>query len=532
MIRNIFAPESYNGYYLFTTHIVSIHVTHAALYATHLVASGYDRTIQQHIYESLDQDATLTFAERSDNAIQRIKEQIPTYHRLHIVLPSKDAIFKELTLPFTNKSKIDMVAPFEIEESLPFSLDEAVIETIPLNKEAEQTTILAIVFRKETVASYISAFEHHDLSPDITTCDAVAYYTAFRDIQDFAPHDAVTVYIDIDITESRIFVIDHGILRLIRTIKHGINSVCDLSTNTYNNLHNSIKACDIQEQQMSKTKLASDIQFTLAAINKKIGPDTKVSHIAITGLGSSVSHIAESLGTMVSVTPHTLNANLPLRMPHIRTNMNTHIPPVFMTSFAGALPADQEHQINIRTTPVTPRERTSRTYQLAAATGMTILFFVGFFVYSMYQASTFRSAIQKREQELRKELSSTFNVKKTAPLSQLLRTTIPNKVSQEESLWFSLSQQRTFSFLYYLQELSAQIDRKDLGLTLKKLSISRDSKTGAETVKLEGTVRDYQALRRFEEALRDTKLFVQVPRLQEPKFDLTLTVTESPQETS
>jgi len=223
-----------------------------------------------------------------------------------------------------------------------------------------------------------------------------------------------------------------------------------------------------------------------------------------------------------------MHVNLPLRMPNVTTQRNSHVPPIFMTSLAAAMPVPEQSEFHIRRDTVTPRERELRTQQLLAATALTLFFFIGFFAYSMYTAYTFRSEVQQRQQKLQNQIKNTFGI------STKSKTKIPDligqakkKVSQEESLWFSLSQQRRNSFLYYLQELSTYVDRKDLGLTLRKLVIQRDSKQGTETMKLEGRVKDYPALKKFETALRESKLFTQIPPLQDVTFDITLTIQPS-----
>jgi len=534
MIRNVLLPEAYNGYYLLETYIVGIHVTPDALYATKIVASGWQRRIQHHVYEPLD-TAGDTFAQRADGALHNITGKIGTYHRLHIALPSKDAIFKELTLPFTDMAKIEMVAPFELEDTLPFSLDEAVVTTLPIDRQEEQTTVLTATYRHHMLDAYLDAFASHGLFPDMTTIDAVAYYNAFYTMQEFLRPDDIISYIDIDIHTTRIFVIDHGALRVIRTLNHGISSICSISDESHTALKQSVTSCDVSTKTMHNATLASEIQFTLAAANKALGPQSDISRVMITGLGSHVTGMAQLLASYTPVQPYIMNANIPLRMPYMTTETNSHVPPVFMTSVAVALPVPEDRMFHIRRSAVTRRERDLRTRQLAVATGMTLVFFITLFGYSMYTARQLQAEVQQREQHLRTNLTDTFELQQrdtNAKLSYLINNAIPKKVSQDESLWFSLSQGQTYSFLYYLQEMSNTIDRQELGLTLRKLTIQRDNKQGTETVKMEGSVPDFPQLQSFEQALRDTGLFTHVPSLQETKFDITLTIAESPGEAS
>ena len=47
---------------------------------------------------------------------------------------------------------------------------------------------------------------------------------------------------------------------------------------------------------------------------------------------------------------------------------------------------------------------------------------------------------------------------------------------------------------------------------------------GDDTLTIEGSVKDYDALRALEEALIDSKLFRVVPKLQETKFVISLVI--------
>ncbi len=529
MIRNIFIPEAYNGYYILTTKIVGVQVTHNTLYATVIQASGWDRRILQHIYEPLDNDTSLPFSDRIDTALRNLSNQITPYDRLYLSLPSKDIIYKELTLPFTDIAKIEQVAPFEIEDALPFNLDEAVVASLITRKESEQSTVLTTVIRHETLEAYVPPFEKHGLSPDRITYDTIALYTTLSSMEQFRQDSEVVAYLDIDISESRICILEHGSLRLLRTINHGVTSICDLATQSYEALQTTTQACDINSDTAARTQLHSDIQFTLTAANKMLGPQTDITNVMITGLGGQITDIESSLNSISPATPNRMNSNLPLRMEHVTTQTNSHIPSVFITSVATALPVKTRFAFTVRRNIVSPKERTERMYQISTAAALLFLFFIGFFAYSMYRAHTLNNQVTQRRQALRDTLKKTFDIKakgEQADPAKLLKTTIPQKVRKEENVWFSLSQQQTFSFLYYLQELSTHIDRKELGLTLQKLVIQKGPKQNVDTIKMEGTVRDSNALRALERALRDCKLFTNIPPMQEEKFDITLTVAQ------
>lgn len=87
------------------------------------------------------------------------------------------------------------------------------------------------------------------------------------------------------------------------------------------------------------------------------------------------------------------------------------------------------------------------------------------------------------------------------------------KVEKEEELWFAFSRQTRFSFLKALQDLSSAIDKKALGLSLKKLVLTPNN------IAIEGEVKGFPELKILEKELRESNLFIAVPPLQELKFN-------------
>ena len=80
----------------------------------------------------------------------------------------------------------------------------------------------------------------------------------------------------------------------------------------------------------------------------------------------------------------------------------------------------------------------------------------------------------------------------------------------------------------YLQELNTRINRNALGLEMKRIAIKSDERSGGkDTLIFEGSVRDYDALRTLEEDLQDTQLFTNVPKQQEPKFNISLVINKN-----
>jgi Tfp pilus assembly protein PilN len=128
--------------------------------------------------------------------------------------------------------------------------------------------------------------------------------------------------------------------------------------------------------------------------------------------------------------------------------------------------------------------------------------------------SRFKQEINASEREAIALLKTKIPALAKRPLGSLdtARRTAQAEVDREKTVWFALSPQSRASFLLYLQELFTRIDADGLGLIVTRLTLNEDS------MLIEGSVKNYEALNRFEEDLRQSKLFINVPRLEELKF--------------
>ncbi|MBA2307610.1 hypothetical protein H0W26_05770, partial [Candidatus Dependentiae bacterium] len=138
MIKRLFLPEKIGSYHLFTKRVVGIDLGAYSIFATIVLLKGYSRIIEKVIEEPLVVEGGATYEERIIHALKMLTHRLEKYDELCCILPSAQIVFKTITLPFTGLKKIKMVVPFEVEPLLPFTLDQAVLDSIITREDTEK----------------------------------------------------------------------------------------------------------------------------------------------------------------------------------------------------------------------------------------------------------------------------------------------------------------------------------------------------------------------------------------------------------
>lgn len=156
-------------------------------------------------------------------------------------------------------------------------------------------------------------------------------------------------------------------------------------------------------------------------------------------------------------------------------------------------------------------------YQLFTFSFLILLFFLSMGIHLLLNNLKFKDFENKSNQEVRLELKKVGLESKKTSLPLIIKD-VKKIIEDQEKIWFSFSQQKRFSFLFYLAELTKQLDKKALGLSLKKLTITPDS------ILISGEVKDYPALQLMETELNESLYFKTLVPLQEISFNVNIKI--------
>ena len=131
-------------------------------------------------------------------------------------LPGDKVMTRILSLPFTDPKRIDSVLGFELENYLPFDVDEIVYDYQVLDRSDDSTTLFAAAVKRETMADFLADLKEVGLDPKVVSLDALSYLNLFEHLRETGPGPVAMV--DIGARTTEICVVNGGKVELVRTV--------------------------------------------------------------------------------------------------------------------------------------------------------------------------------------------------------------------------------------------------------------------------------------------------------------------------
>src|SRR3990172_1266631 len=87
-------------------------------------------------------------------------------------LPSKLIMMREVNLPFKETSKIRQVIKFEIEQLIPFSPDEVIVDFLMNGNNSNSSLVTAFCLNKRNLSNHLSILNAAGIEPRLITIDS------------------------------------------------------------------------------------------------------------------------------------------------------------------------------------------------------------------------------------------------------------------------------------------------------------------------------------------------------------------------
>lgn len=530
MIKNIFFPDTINNYYLFSKRFIGISIKKTKITATKVTASGTSIAIQKTLQQDFDLELN-THNERVISALVELKPQCLNSNVI-TAIDSSIVVFKELTLPFTTHQQISQVVGFEVEPLLPFTRTDAVIDFIitKIDHDHNNATILVAAVQKNHIAEHLSLFEQAGISPDIITIDMFALYHLYQIIPSYASLPNLSVLIEIKQNNTNIVVINNGNLHSIRNLSYGTNLIAKtLSNSTDMNQQQAhtylMRANTLKEDTTHKgvalnnslSDYAAKINFDIASMVRKIAEKPTIQTILLLGNGSHITDLPDLITQTSKAECSLFEAKKITENPYFNITASNDID---ISSLAIAIPPTLDNVCNFRKDEFENTSTTTLLQQIISA-GLLILFLtVSLIAHITIQTQILQQELKKSEQEALEVLQERFpRLSDDESLDETLEQA-EELLKEEQLVWGAYSNQSRAQFLEYLLELTTHINKLELGFIPEQLTIT-DGVQGE--IMLKAKVRDFEALKKLEESLRQSKLFI-VEGQKDPDFNMKILI--------
>lgn len=165
-------------------------------------------------------------------------------------LPGDHVTWRTFFLPFRDKKKLTQTIPFELESTVPFGLDEVVVDFQVLNRDRVGTTVLAALVPKRVLERHLQLLKEAGADPKVVDVGPLSTLNALSLIPDLPPSFA---FVDCSARSATVALYREGQLVGLRTLSWA-SAPATGSTNGSGNEH-------------AVTGWLGEVRWTLLALN-------------------------------------------------------------------------------------------------------------------------------------------------------------------------------------------------------------------------------------------------------------------------
>ena len=166
--------------------------------------------------------------ERLQKALATLKEQINSSDVNTVVaLPADKAIYRSVHIPFKEDKKIRQVLPFELEPTMPWPIDELVIDYQKPSRQ-DHNGLLAIATEKRLLQNTLELLVNSQLKPQLVVPGAFPLVIGLMSWEEHFPDQALIL--DVDTQMTTLFAVMEGQIVLVRSLPAKIDSKSAMET--------------------------------------------------------------------------------------------------------------------------------------------------------------------------------------------------------------------------------------------------------------------------------------------------------------
>ena len=170
------------------------------------------------------------------SALQQLLSSLPSHpDKIVTSLAADKTALRFLRIPIGSKKKVEAMYQFELEDGIPFKLEDSVLEH-RISPDGKGSLVLAAVAPKRFVKSQLDWYQSIGVDPDWLCFDgmgAINLFLANPPDKVIGPGMAPVVLLDIGHSKTQISILENGNLTLLRAFPWGSFRITELIADTW-----------------------------------------------------------------------------------------------------------------------------------------------------------------------------------------------------------------------------------------------------------------------------------------------------------
>ncbi len=428
-------------------------------------------------------------------------------------LPSDQVSSRHLHFPFDDAKNLSQTIPFEVEDQIPFEIDEIILDWVQVRSQNGESDILAVFTPREDVGQRVEDFIDTGLAPQVLEPEGLV----LANLCELFPLSGDELLIDVGFRKTTLCWLTQGKPLAMRSIPIGGEAITEALAK--DRLVDRDLAEDLKRQQgifsgndlsspyesafKCVEQLAREIQRSQAALEETLGDSVLMpSQIVLMGGGSQLHHLDKFLSKHIGIPTTRLAALSPGESQHLIAAADPLLfaPALALALRGGPTARTQLNFLQFEFAPGFDFRRLAREHhtsvRLATATAaLFVLWFVLSLGLNLVRAHRVESAIAER-------IERVFPGE-TVPAGDPIQAMGKAVSNYEQRADFLGVYRGNLSALDLLSEVSKRI-QPDAGVTFETLQIDRNA------INVRGISRDFEGVDRIQASLKEFDLFQQI----------------------
>ncbi len=139
--------------------------------------------------------------------------------RIITAMPGQYISSRVMTFNFSDTRKIDAAIMSELEDAVPFNMDDMILDSQILGTVDGQTMALAVMTRKTFLRSFLEHLQRINIDPKLVDVDSLAFYNLAPYLR--LPEGRCVALVDVGHEKTSVCIVQDGVLRMFRSINLG-----------------------------------------------------------------------------------------------------------------------------------------------------------------------------------------------------------------------------------------------------------------------------------------------------------------------